>query len=133
MGDYPIIRQLLSIAQTVARKKSDGSNTKDLTPPPPIADDKGAKQSDSGPRTFDAVEPGRITAGNHASQPDLSGLRPGSIASCPDPCESSRQVESSGHVQADDRHCRCHKDVGFNNSKVLADLLRSIARVLDPE
>jgi integrase len=108
-------------------EKSGGVNQKDLTPPPPIADDKGAKQvHEQAPPNHHADTAARTQRPVHASQPDQSsGVR----------AAASAWVESFDGLKSAEFALRqsalSDQKLGTEQRSAIADLLRSVARLLD--
>jgi hypothetical protein len=102
-------------------------NQKDLTPPPPIADDKGAKQvHEQAPPNHHADTAARTQRPVHASQPDQSsGVR----------AAASAWVESFDGLKSAEFALRqsalSDQKLGTEQRSAIADLLRSVARLLD--
>ncbi len=108
-------------------EKFGGVNQKDLTPPPPIADDKGAKQvHDEGTPKHHADTAGRAYGSRHASQPDQSsGARPAAFAWA----ESFDGLKSAEFALR--QSALSDQKLGTEQRSAIADLLRSVARLLD--
>lgn len=116
-----------SLPELWPEEKCDGFKKECLTPPGPIADTKGAKQSnDEGTPKHHADTAGRAAGPRHASQPDQHvSARPA----------ASAWAESFDGLNSSDICSSLIGISGLQNEverrKAVADLLRSVARLLD--